>query len=273
MPADKKEWWRNLARNAEEKLFVARCLDCVRTVAAKKKASVLTDFLDPGQAGLLEHICHGYGGVRVFFWGGYHEAERRRAMVFAADREWPGEDCGADCQVGILQVIPLSSDSLPGHRDYLGSLTGLGVNRDKIGDIVRQEKGAAVFAASEILPFLRQNWQSAGRCPVTTQLLNEADFQFEAPELVEKVVTAASPRLDALVGKTFHLSRAEASSLVRQGKVKLNWRQQVDPAKQVLEGDLISCRGYGRFRVLRCAGRTKKAREKFILGFAPEYNK
>ncbi|MCG9967153.1 hypothetical protein L9W92_03675 [Pelotomaculum terephthalicicum JT] len=79
------------------------------------------------------------------------------------------------------------------------------------------------------------------------------------------------PRLDALVGKAFNLSRADATILVQQGKVFQNWRQQVNPAKPVAAGDVISCRGRGRFRVLRCAGMTKKAREKFILGFAPEY--
>jgi RNA-binding protein YlmH len=74
-----------------------------------------------------------------------------------------------------------------------------------------------------------------------------------------------------MVGKAFNLSRADSTMLVLQGKVFQNWRQQVSPSKSVVEGDVISCSGYGRFRILRCAGMTKKAREKFILGFDPEY--
>lgn len=267
MPVDNKESLLNLARNADERLFAARCLDYVHAVVKAKKAVVLTGFLDPGQAGLLEDICQGFGGARVLLWGGYREAERRRALVVARDNQWYEEDY----KVEILQIVPLRTDSLPGHRDYLGSLMGLGINRDKIGDIVRQEKGAAIFAAGEILPFLLQNLNKVGRYPVTVQLSDEAEFKFRAPELIEKVVTAASPRLDALIGKAFNLSRADSTLLVQQGKVFQNWRQQVNPAKLVVEGDVISCRGRGRFRVVRCAGMTKKAREKFVLGFDPEY--
>jgi len=267
MPVDNKESLLNLARNADERLFAARCLDYVHAVVKAKKAVVLTGFLDPGQAGLLEDICRGYGGARALLWGGYREAERRRALVLAKDNQWYEEDY----KVEILQVVPLMPDGQPGHRDYLGSLMGLGINRDKIGDIVRQEKGVAIFTAGEILTFLLQNLNKVGRHPVTVQILDRAGFKFSAPELLEKVVTAASPRLDALVGKAFNLSRADSTLLVQQGKVFQNWRQQINPSKLVIEGDVISCRGHGRFRVLRCAGMTKKAREKFILGFDPEY--
>ncbi|MDF9408493.1 MAG: hypothetical protein A4E52_00496 [Pelotomaculum sp. PtaB.Bin013] len=267
MQVENKESLLNLARNADERLFAARCLDYVHAVVKAKKAVVLTGFLDPGQVGLLEDICRGYGEVRALLWGGYPEAERRRALVVAKDNQWYEEDY----KVEILQVVPLKTDSLPGHRDYLGSLMGLGINRDKIGDIVRQDKGVAVFAAKEILAFLSQNLNKVGRYPVTVQLLDGANFEFSAPVLIEKVVTTASPRLDALVGKAFNLSRTDSTLLVQQGKVFQNWRQQVNPSKLVVEGDVISCRGRGRFRVLKSAGMTKKAREKFILGFDPEY--
>lgn len=263
MTVDKSEALLKLARNSEERTFAARCLDQIRAVVAGRKIAALTGFLDPGQGALLEDICRGHGGVRMLLWGGYPEAERRRALLLAEDNFWYDEDCRVD----VLLVIPLDPNKLPGHRDYLGSLMGLGINRDRIGDIVRQEEGAAVFVTGEIMPYLLQNLNKVGRCPVTVQPMDITRFSFSPPELLEKVVTTASQRLDVLVSKAFNLSRAESALLVQQGKVFQNWRRQDSPSRLVAGGDLISCRGHGRFRVLEHSGVTKKGREKFVLGF------
>ncbi|OPX86309.1 MAG: hypothetical protein A4E53_03219 [Pelotomaculum sp. PtaB.Bin104] len=263
MPVDKSEALLKLARNSEERTFTARCLDQIRAVVAGRKVSALTGFLDPGQANLLEDICRGHGGVRMQLWGGYPEAERRRALLLAEDNYWHDRDCRVD----VLQVVSQDPDKEPGHRDYLGSLMGLGINRDRIGDIVRQVEGAVVFAASEIMPYLMQNLNKVGRCPVTVQPLEITKFSYSPPELLEKVVTAASQRLDVLVSKAFNLSRTESALLVQQGKVFQNWRQQDTPSRPVAGGDVITCRGYGRFRVLEHSGVTKKGREKYVLGF------
>ncbi|MDD3654850.1 MAG: YlmH/Sll1252 family protein [Desulfotomaculaceae bacterium] len=263
MSVDKRQALLKLARNSEEKTFAARYLDQIRAVVTGRKFATLTGFLDPGQTALLEEICRGHGGVHVLYWGGYPEAERRRALLLAEDNYWHDEDCRVD----ILQVVPLGQDKLPGHRDYLGSLMGLGISRDRVGDIVCQVEGAAVFVAGEIMPYLLQNLQKVGRCPVVVQSIDCTKFSYSPPELLKKVVTAASQRLDVLVSKAFNLSRSESALLVQQGKVFQNWRQQNSPSRLVVYGDVITCRGYGRFRVLEHIGVTKKGREKYVLGF------
>ncbi|MBE0467566.1 MAG: hypothetical protein IBX71_10145 [Candidatus Desulforudis sp.] len=119
-----------LARNKEERLFVARCLDHLRT-ADQKRRPVRTDFLDPGQAALLKQVGDGFSGVRIQTWGGYPEAERRRACVLPAD-SW---DDRPDFGIAILRITPLDPDGgNPSHRDYLGSMLGLGLKREKLGD-------------------------------------------------------------------------------------------------------------------------------------------
>ncbi|NMA63892.1 MAG: hypothetical protein GX964_07665 [Syntrophomonadaceae bacterium] len=263
MAADKKESILSLARNTEEKIFLARCIDYI-SIVKKRSTRVLTDFLDPGQNGLLQDMCRGYRELQVSTWGGYQEAERCRALVY------PSDDTGSqpDFQIQILRVVPLGKQAEPGHRDYLGSLLGLGIKRDVIGDIVPlQKEGAAVFVAREMALFLSQNLDRVGRHSVRVESI-EPDGVLLAPRTVKtRMVTVAALRLDALVSRAFNLSRSTSASLIRQGKVKQNWRQQLDPAAVVGEGDTISCRGYGKFRVSEDAGLSRKGRTRVVLEF------
>lgn len=261
MGSDSRSRFLGLARNDNEKLWIGRCLDQLRAVKSSGRPE-LTGFVDPGQLGLLELLCSKVGEVKLTAWGGYTEAERQRALlVIMASKEQ------VSFGVDMLQVIPSFRDKPLGHRDYLGSLVGLGVDRDRLGDIVLQPEGAVVFVACELAPFVQQNLLSVGRHPVSIRLMHTAEFCYSPTPWEEKVVTAVSPRLDALVSRAFNISREEATKLVRQGKVTINWRQQCNPETVVVQDDTISCRGIGRFKLLEQAGVTRKGRERIILGF------
>lgn len=260
---EQKEALLQLARNTEEKIFAARILDYIQAVVKGKKPHIRTSFLNPGQVELLSEICRAKGETKILLWGGYQQAERRRALILPKSKQW----YKADYQIEFLQVVPCKKNEAPGHQDYLGSILGLGINRDKIGDIIKQEQGAVIFVTREIISFLSRDLVKVGRCSIQTRILPEAEFVFSEPEIMEKVITVASARLDALLSKAFNLPRAESVTLIRQGKVFQNWRQQVHSSQPVKAGDMISCRGYGRFRIMHCAGTTKKGREKIILGF------
>ncbi|MDD2421217.1 MAG: YlmH/Sll1252 family protein [Heliobacteriaceae bacterium] len=262
MISPKKESILNLARNPEEKIFLARCFDQVCTVKGRDLV-LLTDFLDPGQVGLLKSVCRGYRGLSVLAWGGYLEAERCRALIST------GDDSGQqpDFQIETLQVLPIGKEAAPGHRDYLGSLLGLGIKREVIGDIVPLEVGMAVFVSREMAAFLGQNLNRVGKYPVSVSLVAQVGLALKTRQLEKRVVTVAALRLDALISKAFNLSRSASAALIRQGKVKQNWRQQTDPATDVATGDMIACRGYGKFRLSEDAGPTKKGRLRLILEF------
>lgn len=259
---NKRETLLNLARNQDERLFIAHCLDLI-VAASRKNRVVLMDFLDPGQVALVESATRGYDGVKVLTWGGYPEAERKRGILLARDNDW----YQPDYNIGILNVIPSNRKKQLTHRDYLGALLGLGIKRKKIGDIVRQGEGSAVFVVSEIMAFLYQNLTRVGSCPVSVQPLDRDDFVYLPPTVKEKAITVVSPRLDAIISKAFNLSRGKALTLVRQGRVFQNWRQQLNSSTPLCQGDTISCRGYGRFQVLATMGTTKKGRERLIIGF------
>jgi RNA-binding protein YlmH len=262
---DKKEALLGLARNDEEKIFIARCLDHIGV--AQRNKFLATAFLDPGQVSMMEAVCQARGGLRLLTWGGYRQAERRRALLVPDENDW----YEPDFQIAILAVTSLDGET-PGHRDFLGSLVGLGLSRDKLGDIGLQEKGATVFVASEISAYICQSLVRVGRHPVSVLAIDPADFVYTPQAMTEKGVTLASPRLDALISKAFNLARSDAAELVAQGRVHQNWRQQLNISAPVRAGDVISCRGYGRFYLLENPGSTKKGRDRFVLGFPVENN-
>ncbi len=76
----------------------------------------------------------------------------------------------------------------------------------------------------------------------------------------QRTVSVASLRVDALVSGVFRLSRAKASEAIRGGKCRVNWKVVEDPSRTLEEGDTVSLRGWGRFRVDAVEGKTKKGR-------------
>jgi len=70
----------------------------------------------------------------------------------------------------------------------------------------------------------------------------------------------ASLRLDSLVASGFSLARGRAADLIAQGRIARNHRICDKPNQEVSEGDVISCRGMGKFVLRRVGGNSKKGR-------------
>lgn len=152
----------------------------------------------------------------------------------------------------------------PGHRDLLGALMGLGVVREHLGDIVLDESCAYLCCTGEIAPFIMNNLQSAGSVHLKIERLDEPP---RLPPPVGKTIrtTVASPRLDAMLAAGFDLSREQARQMVVQGKTRVNYRLQLKPDISLEEGDLVSVRGLGRFKLMENNGTTRKGRASMTL--------
>lgn len=146
------------------------------------------------------------------------------------------------------------------HRDYLGSLMGLGLRRDGIGDILVGEHGADIIVLRELAPFLKMHYGRAGR-----KRLEVSEIPLAALIVPEEKVsfirdTVASMRLDAIVAAMFRLPRAKAADAVRAGRVFVNQRACERPDHPVAEHDRITLRGAGRGEVDGILGESRKGR-------------
>lgn len=234
-------------------IFKGRIRD-LSWAAAQKNCFAFSDFLTPAQRsdvlGMRSSLPSG-----VSFWGGYEDAERVMARFGSV------QDLGYEepYPMVILQISPENEkfcDDMT-HRDFLGALLNLGIDRKLTGDILTDGKSAYVFVQDHIASFICDSLERVKHTSVKVCEVSEIpETLFKTPENAR--VTVPSLRLDAVISKAFNLPRSVVSGLIRQQKVFVNSRMALKDSLFLKEGDLVSVRGHGRFRYLESLHPTKK---------------
>lgn len=246
----------------DERKFVDRAWEWVLRAAEQHEVRK-TDFLDPRQAYILSTLVNRHPDVQLRLEGGYPEAERQRAIIAPDYRPLDEEDAG----ISVLAVTSPDPKFITlDHGDYMGAILGLGIKRDKIGDIHVLDHGCHCLAAEEIAPYIQSQLQQVHRVQVTADLLPVSQLQVRPTALEEMNLTAASMRLDGIAGDVFRLSRAKVLLPIKAGRCKVNWKVEQDPSEPLKEGDIVSIQGFGRFKVLGAEGLTKKGRIRVKIG-------
>ncbi len=188
--------------------------------------------------------------------GGYEAAERRLACF---GRE---EHLGYAARPPIVcvRIRPTGKKFAGelGHRDFLGSLMGLGIERRLLGDIQMAEGEGYLFCLEEIAPYICENLIQVARATVRCEMCDPPETLSQPPEPTEVVV--ASERLDALIAAVWRLSRSDAQELLEKGLVFIDGRLVESASHNLKEGDLVSVRHKGRFRYEGMSRETKKGR-------------
>jgi RNA-binding protein YlmH len=151
------------------------------------------------------------------------------------------------------------------HRDYLGALMGLGIKREKIGDILVSEETCSIIVLNEIADYIFYNLDKVGNTRIKTVITDVDELVSREPKLKEISATVASLRLDCIASAGFGISRSKMVDFIKGEKVNLNWDGVSNPTKQVKAGDTISMRGMGRLVLDSVGGTTKKDRIKVVL--------
>lgn len=195
--------------------------------------------------------------------GGYRDAERQRAVIVPDFLEPEHEDEG----IRVLSITSADNrfSSLI-HGDFLGAILGLGVKRDKIGDIHVLEQACHILVAEEISDYFSMNLNQVHRVSVSTELLPLTALRTAEAPLEEMSLSVASLRLDGIVSDVWRLSRAKVLVPIKAGRCRLNWKVEEDPSKALKDGDVVSLQGFGRFKVLEVEGMTKKGRMRVKIG-------
>jgi RNA-binding protein YlmH len=221
--------------------------------AFEDSISVWTPFLSQALANWFEGILR-RENLKYRIDGGFPEAERVRFLIASEERVLDK----ARTEIILLNAQCLNPQGNLEHRQVLGSLMGLGVKRELVGDIKPTVKGIVVAVAEEIADYLVRDWDKAGREPIRVQRV-EGELNILSDQGEERRITVASSRLDAVAASSFNLSRTLLQGLIGQGKVKRNDLVVLKTDTEVKPGDIISCRGYGRIR-LGDSSETRKGR-------------
>ena len=256
---NRKELLDRCARDGEERILLARALDKLE-LARDRGVPAHTPFLSPGQQASVTALLNAWGRPRHLFWGGYPDSERN-ICVFLTD--WQEEDGVRGDPEGPLAALEARFPAGAGltHRDILGSLMGLGVTREVLGDILLPGPDLCqVVALREVLPILCSQWEGAGRYKASLAEIPLSRLAPRPPQVRTIRDTVAAPRLDAVTAAGFSLSRSKAAALIASGKVALNHRECLKADRPVAEGDVLTCRGLGKCVVKTVGGQSRKGR-------------
>ncbi len=234
----------------DQKLLLRKINDLI-TLSRKQYSVMYSPFLDPTQQTLLLSVEEFRGLLRME--GGYEDAERRicRIQTDEYQTETP-------LPISLFTVSASMKEAVISHRDVLGSLMGLGIRREMIGDILPNGNCPQFFCMEEIAAYIEMNLTKIGRYSVSLSRTETAALY--EPKYEPKTVNVSAMRLDCICAEAFGLSRTKAADAIRKGVVSVNWVLCTDTSHEVKSGDKISFRGKGKVEVGDVSGVSKKGR-------------
>ena len=144
------------------------------------------------------------------------------------------------------------------HKDYLGSLMGLGFKREMMGDLVVKDDSCYGVAGEEIYEFIAENMTSAGRNPVEIEEISPSCVP--QTEYEDIVATVPSMRFDSIISAVSNLSRTRAIQVIESGDAMLNYAPEKDKSAVVKEGDIVTIKRNGKYLIGRELGESKKGK-------------
>ena len=247
------------ARTDEERFLMRHIEDLARTAQSRGIARYSGFLSDREQE--LARAALGRAGLEEGFRfdGGWPEAERKVLCIEPPD-SWPEEP------VAVLHfTAPQQGGSaVPGHRDYLGAILGLGLDRACLGDILPDPADARsvyAFVLEDKADFIASNLTEAGRSPVHVERCDAVPEEvLRGPERQTQDATVPSLRADTVLAAMMRTSRSIAAQAIQSGRVEVNHVPLRTAHEDVFEGDIFTVRGVGRYRLVAIGGKSRKDR-------------
>lgn len=218
-----------------------------------------TGFLSMSEQEAFLQAAQAMKHVPFTMWGGSENCERQ--MVRFGSREEFGyeEEFPIVC-VCISPLMEKFADNLS-HRDFLGALMNLGIERSTLGDIFIRQKTGYLFCTERIAPFIMENLDKIKHTSVKCRRLEEIP-EVLAGEAAEEEHLVASERIDGIVAKLYNISRSQSLELFRGKKVFVNGRLNENNSCNLKSGDVVAVRGYGKFTYGGIVQETRKGKQR-----------
>ena len=256
-----------------QKLLAARFDDLI--TRSERGELALGNFLSPADAAFVERLSLERGvAARFAMLGGYNDAERRIPVILPEYALSYG-----DCAEEIVQSffaeeigeeiravhIKGSGYRTLSHRDYLGSVLALGIERDRLGDIViLDDFNAVMICAGSVFDFLVTGIDRIASDKVSVSNFERLDELVAKREFLPIHDTVASERLDCVVAALTNLAREKAQVLIRSGLCELDYVVEERCDRIIIPPCKISVRGFGKYDILAFDGETRRARLRLV---------
>lgn len=258
------------AEKGEDVLFLQRLSEMV-SVCCERYTPKFTHFLDGRALRLVkQYLDESKDAVIAVSYGGFEGSERCKIGVF------PKDVYGYDgfCESELYEMFDLAAVEICGsgfssfsHRDILGSVLGLGIKRETLGDIYVEDGGKKAYVCLDKIQaqFLVDSLEFVSRDKVKVGIVDVN--KLPVPQRKFSVIqgTVASQRLDCLISLVTNISREKAKIMINSGLVSVNHFEETRTDYELHEGDILSVRGYGRFVLFEFGSQTRKGRNRVVV--------
>ena len=241
--------------NKEESMLQKRLVELSR-LAYNRGIVIFSDFLNLNELNILHTTPKDMFLSQYKTYGGYDLSERQMAVFLPDalyyDYEYP---------IQIIEVTPSSkrfAEDLT-HRDYLGALMNLGIERSKVGDIIVEDQKGLIFVKEELAEYIADNLTVVRHTNVNTSIGKGVKVDYE-PRFEELKGTVSSIRLDSVLALAYPLSRSKITAQIEAGKVFVNGKLITSNGYRLKDNDIISVRKMGRIAYDGILSETKKGR-------------
>lgn len=257
-------------KNQEDKMMLAKVLDKIDFANTRGKLEN-TDFLNMHQLALIESFLKKIKCTNYVLWGGYETAERRVVIIYPEKYDNKMIEKNYSKIASIIRIkLPEQEKGKLTHQNFLGGVMKLGIERDKVGDILVNKDGADIIVLNDIVKFLMQELSSLTRFKESIITQEQIQDLKEVKSKTEEVkIIVPSLRLDNFVSDLARTSRNKAVEIIKAERVFVNGQNEQKTSKQIKQGDIITIRGKGRFKIKEFTGKTRNGRtvvlvEKFV---------
>lgn len=247
--------------NKEEVMLQKRLIE-LSNLSYKRDIVTFSDFLNLNELNILHTTPKDLFPSRYETYGGYEPAERQMVAFLPDalyyDYQYP---------ISVLRISPANrkfAEELS-HRDFLGGILHLGIERSCLGDLLVEDSVCHVFVTDTMADFICEQLKRIRHTVVKTEKIDGESFSF-TPRLETVKGTVASVRLDTVLSVAFPLSRSRMTGLVEGGKVFVNGKLITSNGYRLKEGDIISVRGMGKLVYQGVLSETKKGRQYIQVG-------
>ena len=235
----------------DDKQLIAQLNDGIDLCLTRQKPYFMPFMSERKQALLLSELKKAYFDNYLFF-GGYGDSERKMLGLFFDE---PNE---SPFPISAIEFSFRKCDKLT-HRDFLGSLMSLGIERETVGDILVEDGRAVVFVKTELSDYVKSQISKVGRIGVKVA---DADLS-KLPQgrgFEEKTYIVSSLRLDNIVAAVCKLSREKTRTVIMSDSACVNFEETKNVSLNLKENDVFTIRGKGKFVLKSILGTTGKGR-------------
>ena len=253
-------------KKQEDKMCLSQVLDKIEFSSTREKIEY-TDFLDMYQISLVENFLRKTKISNYELYGGYEEAERKILIIYPEKYDKKMIEKNYNKMIRVVRVIlPEEEQGKYNHRNYLGGIVKLGLNRQKVGDILVSNDGADIIVINDFAEILKKEIGLLTRFEKSNIEIEEIESLRKKEIRVEEIkIIVPSLRLDNIVSDLAKTSRNKAVKIINQERVFINGQNETKQSKQIKINDIITIRGKGRFIIKESVGNTRSGRTVLLI--------